>query len=126
MSRDTSATPQDWAQATGAKAFGSTLGIPALGGAVKDARRERIQDSPNFDGTHRVSLLRTSRRDLLKLLILLFDCCPDACLHALQLLHNVCCMLSLQPRQIVRTGRRLAGVVIPLQHHLSQQGDCTI
>ena len=39
------------AQATGVKPCGAKLGMAALGGRVDGARREKIQDSPHFDGT---------------------------------------------------------------------------
>ncbi len=59
MSWDTTVLPQSLAQATGAQACGAKLGLPALGGAVVDARRERIQDSPNFDGTRFLNAIET-------------------------------------------------------------------
>ena len=55
----TDTVSESFEQATGARACGAELGLPALGGRVVDARLERIQDSPHFDGTRFSNLIPT-------------------------------------------------------------------
>lgn len=45
-----STVSESFEQATGVRACAADLGLPALGGRVVDARLERIQASPHFDG----------------------------------------------------------------------------
>jgi len=59
MSWDTAVLPDPLAQATGARACGAKLGLPALGGRVVDARLERVQSSSNFDGARFKNAIET-------------------------------------------------------------------
>ena len=50
MTWDTEVLAEPLAQATGTRECGAKVGLAALGGKVADARLERVQDSPNFNG----------------------------------------------------------------------------
>lgn len=59
MTTDIEIMDEGLAYATGKRACEGSHGLAALGGKVTGARLERIQDSPQFDGTRFVNVLET-------------------------------------------------------------------
>jgi hypothetical protein len=70
-----------------------------------------------------MGLLVMPQDDLFQLFILLFDRRPDPGLHALELLLDVCCVLFLQPLQLLLW---VCSSCSRLHHHFSKELDRTV